>query len=40
MLDLPTKFLVYKTDDGNVIVDVIVDKETIWANQKDIVQLF
>lgn len=40
MSTLPTKFLVYKTDDSNVTIDVIVDQETIWANQKSIAQLF
>lgn len=40
MSSLPTKFLVYKTDDSNVTIDVIVDQETIWATQKSIAQLF
>lgn len=40
MSTLPTKFLVYKTDDNNVTIDVIVDQETIWASQKSIAQLF
>lgn len=40
MSTLPTKFLVYKTDDSNVTIDVIVDQETIWASQKSIAQLF
>lgn len=40
MSTLPTKFLVYKTDDSNATIDVIVDQETIWASQKSIAQLF
>lgn len=40
MSTLPTKFLVYKTDDSNVTIDVIVYQETIWASQKSIAQLF
>lgn len=40
MSTLPSKFLVYKTDDSNVTIDVIVDQETIWASQKSIAQLF
>lgn len=40
MSTLPTKFLVYKTNDSNVTIDVIVDQETIWATQKSIAQLF
>ena len=40
MSTLPTKFLVYKTNDSNITIDVIVDQETIWATQKSIAQLF
>lgn len=40
MSTLPTKFLVYKTNDSNVTIDFIVDQETIWATQKSIAQLF
>lgn len=40
MSTLPKKFLIYKTDDSNVTIDVIVDQETIWASQKSIAQLF
>lgn len=40
MPNLPAKFIIYKTDDNNVTIDVIVDKDTIWASQKSIAQLF
>ncbi|WP_278838391.1 RhuM family protein [Ligilactobacillus saerimneri] len=35
-----SKFLVYKSDKQDVIIDVIVDNETIWATQKSIAELF
>ena len=40
MPNLPAKFIVYKTDDNNVTIDVVVDQETIWATQKSIATLF
>lgn len=40
MPNLPAKFIVYKTDDSNVTIDVVVDQETIWATQKSIATLF
>ena len=40
MPNLPAKFIVYKTDDNNVTIDVVVDQENIWATQKSIATLF
>ena len=30
-----TNFIIYKTKDGNVSVDVILKDETIWITQKE-----
>ncbi|GEL89304.1 virulence RhuM family protein [Pediococcus parvulus] len=35
-----TKFLLYKTDNRDVSIDVIISDETIWATQKSIAELF
>ena len=35
-----SEFLIYKTEDGNVNVDVILKDENIWINQKNMAQLF
>lgn len=35
-----TKFLLYKTDNRDVSIDVIISDETIWATQKSIAKLF
>lgn len=34
------KFLLYKNDDTNISIDVLVSHETIWATQKSIAHLF
>ena len=34
------QFLLYKTDKGDVKVDVLLQNETIWLPQKGIAQLF
>ena len=33
-------FLLYKTDDGEVEVDVILDQETVWLSQNQMAMLF
>lgn len=35
-----TKFLLYKTDNNNISIDVIIGDETIWATQKSMSELF
>jgi hypothetical protein len=35
-----TNFLLYKTDNGDVKVDVLIQNETIWMTQKSISELF
>lgn len=35
-----SKFVLYKSEDNDVVVDVIVDNDTLWATQKSIAQLF
>ena len=35
-----TNFLMYKTDKGNINVDVILNNETIWLTQKNMAKLF
>ena len=35
-----TKFLLYKTDNRDVSIDVIISDETIWATQRSIAKLF
>ena len=35
-----TNFIIYKTKDGNVSVDVILKDETIWITQKGMAELF
>ena len=34
------KFLLYKTDNNNISIDVIIGDETIWATQKSMSELF
>lgn len=34
------RFLLYKTDDSNVSIDVIISGETIWTTQKSMAELF
>ena len=35
-----SNFIIYKTEDGNVAVDVILKDDTIWITQKGMAQLF
>lgn len=35
-----SEFLIYETDDGNVIVDVVLKDEDIWLSQKGMAKLF
>ena len=35
-----TEFLLYKTDNGDIKVDVLLQNETIWMPQKNISELF
>ncbi len=35
-----TNFLLYKTDNGDVKVDVLLQNKTIWMPQKNIAELF
>lgn len=37
---LETNFIIYKTKDGNVSVDVVLKDETIWITQKGMSELF
>ncbi|WP_421016957.1 RhuM family protein [Furfurilactobacillus cerevisiae] len=39
-MDNQAKFLLYKTDNGNVSIDVIISDETIWTTQKSMAELF
>lgn len=36
----PIEFLLYKSDNGDIKVDVLLQNETIWLTQKQIAQLF
>ncbi len=40
MIKNMSKFVLYKSEDNDVVVDVIVDNDTLWATQKSIAQLF
>ena len=33
-------FVIYKNEDGHVVVDVILKDETIWITQKGMAELF
>lgn len=35
-----TKFLLYKNDNNNISIDVIISDETIWTTQKSMAELF
>jgi len=36
----PTQFLLYKTDNDKIKVDVLVENETVWLTQKQMAELF
>ncbi|SPS07293.1 virulence RhuM family protein [Latilactobacillus sakei] len=40
MTDNETKFLLYKTDNSNISIDVIISNETLWTTQKAMAELF
>ncbi|WP_241424912.1 virulence RhuM family protein [Latilactobacillus sakei] len=40
MTDTETKFLLYKTDNSNISIDVIISNETLWTTQKAMAELF
>jgi len=35
-----TNFIIYKNEDGDVVVDVVLKDETIWITQKGMAELF
>ena len=35
-----SQFLLYKTEKGDIMVDVMLQNETIWLSQKGLAQLF
>ncbi|MEG0452206.1 MAG: RhuM family protein [Coprobacillus sp.] len=37
---METNFIIYKTEDGNVNVDVVINDETIWMTKKGMSELF
>ena len=37
---METNFIIYKSEDGNVNVDVILKDDTIWLTQKGMAELF
>lgn len=39
-MERQTNFLLYKTDNANVSIDVLVKDDTLWATQKSIAALF
>lgn len=40
MTNNETKFLLYKTDNSNISIDVIISNETLWTTQKAMAELF
>ncbi|MEA1954253.1 MAG: virulence RhuM family protein [Campylobacterota bacterium] len=36
----PTQFLLYKTDNNKIKVDVLIENETVWLTQKQLAELF
>lgn len=40
MKSTPTNFLLYTTDNQQIKVDVLIEDETVWLNQKQIAILF
>jgi len=40
MTDTETKFLLYKTENSNISIDVIISNETLWTTQKAMAELF
>ena len=36
----PRQFLIYQSEDGHTKIDVMLDAETLWLNQKQLTDLF
>jgi hypothetical protein len=36
----PTQFLIYQSEDGSTRIDVMLEAETLWLNQKQLTELF
>ncbi len=36
----PRQFLIYQSEDGRTKIDVMLDAETLWLNQKQLTELF
>lgn len=36
----PQQFLIYQSEDGSTRIDVMLDAETLWLNQKQLTELF
>ena len=36
----PRQFLIYQSEDGRTKIDVMLDAETLWLNQKQLTDLF
>lgn len=36
----PRQFLIYQSEDGRTRIDVMLDAETLWLNQKQLTELF
>ena len=36
----PQQFLIYQSEDGRTKIDVMLDAETLWLNQKQLTELF
>lgn len=39
-MDEPRQFLIYQSEDGSTRIDVILEAETLWLNQKQLTDLF
>lgn len=36
----PNQFLIYQSEDGSSRIDVLLEAETLWLNQKQLTELF
>ena len=36
----PQQFLIYQSEDGSTHIDVMLEAETLWLNQKQLTELF
>ena len=39
-MDEPQQFLIYQSEDGTTRIDVMLEAETLWLNQKQLTELF